>query len=164
MKPKETLTKIKKYPKRFISKRAVRFSYLIGKPLTKPNVICLIITEKCNYKCLHCDIWKTKKTKKELTFNQWKDVITKLHDWLGPFNVSVSGGEPLLKNYTLPIIKLLKRKNCYVKLNTNGELLSKETSKKLISYCVDEIIISFYSVVEPEYNQIRNVKNKLLTN
>jgi hypothetical protein len=41
-----------------------------------PTSIVLLLTELCNARCLHCDIWKNRGKEDSPDFEQWKQVMT----------------------------------------------------------------------------------------
>ncbi len=133
-------------------------SYLLNYPISPPNNFHFLITKKCNLKCLNCDIWKNKNYY-ELTLSEWKKIIDSIYSWTGSFNANISGGEPLIRKDMLKIISYLKSHNCYVKINTNGVLLDKKISKKLLKENLDEISISLYSLNKRTYEKIRGVNS-----
>ncbi len=69
--------------------------------IEKPQQITFDITDRCQLQCVTCSKWKTVAAdviNKELTTEEWKDVIKKLRDWLGEgFWFCFSGGEPFLR-------------------------------------------------------------------
>jgi MoaA/NifB/PqqE/SkfB family radical SAM enzyme len=62
----------------------------------RPTSIALLLTEHCNARCVHCDIWKSRGKEDRPTLAQWKAVLDDLRRWLGPVHVVITGGEALL--------------------------------------------------------------------
>jgi MoaA/NifB/PqqE/SkfB family radical SAM enzyme len=62
----------------------------------RPTSIALLLTERCNARCVHCDIWKNRGQEDRPTLAQWKTVLGDLRRWLGPVPVVITGGEALL--------------------------------------------------------------------
>jgi MoaA/NifB/PqqE/SkfB family radical SAM enzyme len=62
----------------------------------RPVSIALLLTERCNARCVHCDIWKNRGKEDRPTLEQWKTVLHDLRCWLGPVHVVLTGGEALL--------------------------------------------------------------------
>ncbi|HEY5444024.1 MAG TPA: hypothetical protein VIJ87_06045, partial [Pyrinomonadaceae bacterium] len=58
----------------------------------RPTSIAISMTERCNARCIHCDIWKNRGPEKGLTREQWKTMLCELRSWLGPVQVTFSGG------------------------------------------------------------------------
>src|SRR6185369_7668973 len=70
----------------------------------RPVSIIILLTENCNAKCVHCDIWKNR-YKEDTTKEQWQTVFTDLRRWLGRVHVVISGGEALIKPFTTDLVK-----------------------------------------------------------
>src|SRR5262245_44575050 len=48
----------------------------------RPTSIIFLLTELCNAKCIHCDIWKNRGKEDSPTVDQWKTLLTDLRRWL----------------------------------------------------------------------------------
>lgn len=86
----------------------------------RPILIGWAVTSRCNSRCLYCDCWKMKN--EDLT----SVVMTKMIDQFGVLKtkfISITGGEPLLREDIGYLINYCKNKGIYTKLNTNGILL-----------------------------------------
>ena len=70
----------------------------------RPTSIILLMTERCNSRCTHCDIWKDRGKEDAPTIEEWKTVLDDLRHWLGPAQVTLSGGEALLRRDTTEIL------------------------------------------------------------
>src|SRR5215831_11994431 len=75
----------------------------------RPTSTVFLLTELCNARCVHCDIWKNRGKEDSPTTEQWKQVITDLRWWLGPVHVTLSGGEALLKPFAMELIDHARR-------------------------------------------------------
>ncbi len=70
----------------------------------RPASIVFLLTELCNARCVHCDIWKNRGKEDAPTLEQYKTVLEDLRRWLGPVLIVFSGGEALLKSYAAEVI------------------------------------------------------------
>src|SRR5947199_10768334 len=70
----------------------------------RPTSIIFLLTELCNARCVHCDIWKNKGKEDSPSPEQWKTVLSDLRAWLGPVYTALSGGEALLKPFTIDLL------------------------------------------------------------
>jgi MoaA/NifB/PqqE/SkfB family radical SAM enzyme len=70
----------------------------------RPANIGVMMTNLCNARCVHCDIWKNKGREETPTVEQWQTVLSDLRSWLGPVHVFLSGGEALLRPATLDLL------------------------------------------------------------
>jgi len=61
------------------------------------------MTERCNARCVHCDIWKNKGKESNPSAEQWRTLLSEVRTWLGPITVILTGGEALLKPYTIEL-------------------------------------------------------------
>jgi MoaA/NifB/PqqE/SkfB family radical SAM enzyme len=86
----------------------------------KPTSIVLLLTELCNARCLHCDIWKNRGKEESPDFEQWKQVMTDLRRWLGPVQVTISGGEALLKPFTIDLVAHASSIGLFLEILTHG--------------------------------------------
>lgn len=86
----------------------------------RPPSIIFLLTERCNAHCLHCDIWKNRGKEDSPTEEQWATVLTDLRRWLGPVQVAFSGGEALLKPYTIDLVKHARAEGLFLEILTHG--------------------------------------------
>jgi len=70
----------------------------------RPTSIAILLTELCNARCVHCDIWRNRGREDSPTFDQWKKVLSDLRRWLGPVQVTLTGGEALLKPFAVDLV------------------------------------------------------------
>ena len=83
------------------------------------------ITGKCNYRCKHCFQSAPEGVLGEPTKEQCFDIIRQL-DECGIRRVSITGGEPLIRNDLFEIIDELKRRNLMLTaLYSNGKLINQ---------------------------------------
>lgn len=87
--------------------------------LCRPVSIILLVTENCSAKCLHCDIWKNR-IREETTLEEWKTLLTDLRRWLGPVHVLISGGEALMKGYTIDLVAHARQIGLFLEILTHG--------------------------------------------
>jgi len=70
----------------------------------RPVSIGFMLTNLCNAKCVHCDIWKNRGKEDTPSLEEWKRVISDLRAWLGPVSIFFSGGEALLRPYATDLV------------------------------------------------------------
>lgn len=86
------------------------------------------ITDRCNLRCLHC-YQENYSFEGELDLKRLKiisdNIILAMKKWGKKLNIAITGGEPLIKNETLSIMKYLNEFNEVSETNliTNGTLL-----------------------------------------
>ena len=86
----------------------------------RPTDIGFMMTNLCNAKCVHCDIWKNKGKDDTPTPEQYKTVLTDLRSWLGRVPVFFSGGEALLRPYTPDLLAHASRVGLWGEILTHG--------------------------------------------
>lgn len=145
---KKTINKLKKIKltlkiiiKTYFQKFLISISKYSNKPLNKPTSIMINVTQNCFLHCRQCDLWKTK-PEKQMTFDQAKIIINKLHNWLGNFYLFFTGGEPFINKDLPKIIKYAQDIGIVCHVNTNAFLIDKNLSKKIIDSRLDSISIS----------------------
>ncbi|MCR4662348.1 MAG: radical SAM protein, partial [Endomicrobiaceae bacterium] len=108
-----------------------------------PMFCRLELTSKCNFRCEFCHIHRKNNIKSDMTTDQ---VITVI-DALAKAGVSflyVTGGEPLIREDVIEILKYAKKKNMYILLGTNGSFLLKKFDK--IYKYIDNIHLSVQTI------------------
>ncbi len=137
--------KLKNLWQKLINNLLSRFSYCLGKGWSRPKYVGLILTQRCNFRCLHCQT-QERATERELSYSEWKKVIDQIANFSPGAVVDLTGGEPLLHKDVFKIIQYLKRKDLFVTMHTNGFFIDKDRARKLIQLGLDEIVVSFYSL------------------
>jgi len=126
-----------------------------------PYHVFLESTNVCNLRCKICTRNLSPLKLGSMDFELFKKIVNEagLH---GPRNFSLHlFGEPLLApNITqmLEYIKQKKPKNT-VLLTTNGVLLNKEISQKIINSGVDKAIVSIHGANEQQYRAVTGTDN-----
>lgn len=85
-----------------------------------PTSIALLMTERCNARCIHCDIWKNRGQEDRPSSFQWQTLLKDLRSWLGPVHVVFSGGEALLNPATVDLTRYASSIGLFVELLTHG--------------------------------------------
>ena len=86
----------------------------------RPTDINILLTNLCNAKCVHCDIWKNKGKDDTPSVEQYKEMLSQLRRWLGPVHVVFTGGEALLRPYTPEIVGHASTIGLYAEMLTHG--------------------------------------------
>ena len=136
---------------RLLQKLSQRTSVPFGKPLAP----ILVLTNRCNARCVHCLSWKLKSQENEMTTLEWKSTLDELRKWLGPVSISITGGEILLKKDAIEIVEYAAMLGFRVSLLTNGFLMTHEKAKRLIQSGVKRITISLDSSKPEIHDKVR---------
>ncbi len=109
--------------------------------------INFLVTNRCNLHCKMCDYRIISCFEKDLVFSDIKKVI----DWAYENKVKkleISGGEPMVRKDIYQIIHYAAVYDIYTIMMTNGVLIEKEQSEKLICAGLNEVVISLEGTQE----------------
>ena len=125
-----------------------------AKPL---DVICEV-TYVCNLECPTCFRWTSKPDEHELTAEQWKGVLAKLKAWLGPFNLTFTGGEPFLRSDLLDIFRFAADNGIVTGVVSNGSLIDRTLARRIVASGLDGLTLSLNSLDAEVHNKTRGTK------
>jgi len=86
----------------------------------RPTDIGFMMTNLCNARCVHCDIWKNKGKDDTPTPEQYRAVLAEIRSWLGPVYVFFSGGEALLRPDTAGLLGYASSIGLFAEILTHG--------------------------------------------
>jgi MoaA/NifB/PqqE/SkfB family radical SAM enzyme len=129
-------------------------TYVPAKPL---DVICEV-TYVCNLECPTCFRWTSKPDEHELTAEQWKSVLAKLKGWLGPFNLTFTGGEPFLRPDLLEIFRFAADNGIVTGVVSNGSLIDQALARRIVASGLDGLTLSLNSLDPDVHNKTRGTK------
>lgn len=124
-----------------IYNRMAFFSTLLGKRITGggcPFIVTLATTFRCNLNCGYCYGTYYKRNDKEFTNQELLGLIDGLAK-LGTRWITLSGGEPLIRDDIGEIIKRIKERGMDCGMNTNGTLIPRRLKELK---CIDRITVS----------------------
>jgi radical SAM protein with 4Fe4S-binding SPASM domain len=116
--------------------------------MPKRTVLMYEVSGDCNCRCVFCyNAWKIGGDRRtaELGTGRALALLEKAIDETGCESITLSGGEPLLRNDIFEIISCIKKRNVSVSLVSNGALLTDETIDRCISSGVDRFQITLLS-------------------
>lgn len=143
----------------FTSYRLQPFAARYGKNLVKPASFCIKLTERCNSKCVHCDIWIHNKSEGEATTEDWIRTLDHIRSWAGPVNVVFTGGEVFLRKDTLNILRHAGSIGLVYEVLTNGLLTNRERCEQLVLAGPDQVTISLDGVTPETHFAVRRIPN-----
>ncbi len=106
-------------------------------PLSAPVNITWEITHRCNLKCIHCLSGSSNESPGELNLTECKNIVDQLVA-LGVFEINFGGGEPLLQDYFLPLLRYIHEKGIVTCISTNGTVLNDEA----VTYFTDNPLVN----------------------
>ncbi|MHC4618289.1 MAG: radical SAM protein [Planctomycetota bacterium] len=110
--------------------------------LSKPTVVNILATFRCNLKCRHCDIPLHSDPSKELSSEQWEKVLRQLRKWLGTAVMVWAGGEPFMRKDILRLIKYGAQLGMLNNVVSNGQLIDKALAQRIVNAGTFGVIVS----------------------
>ncbi len=124
----------------------------------RPASITLLLTERCNARCVHCDIWKNRGREHTPTVEEWTTVISDLRRWLGRVQLTFTGGEALMQPFAIDLIKHAVETGLVVEVLTNGYWNNQEKIERLAAANPWRITVSLDGI-GPTHSVIRGRDN-----
>jgi mycofactocin radical SAM maturase len=92
-------------------------------PLSAPVNVTWEITHRCNLRCVHCLSASRDEAPGELSFDECRAAVDQLAA-LNVFEINFGGGEPLLKDHFLRLLRYIHEKGIVTCISTNGTVLT----------------------------------------
>ena len=140
-----------------INHMAQGLSYRYDVACCKPSKIIFCLTLRCNLKCRMCGIWKSPKTK-ELSLEEWKEIILKLKEWLGPFRAQLAGGEIFIRDDIFDLVRFASKNDVLAGVVSNGTMLEGGKAEKLIDAGLGYFDVSLDGINPETHDYIRGCK------
>lgn len=121
-----------------------------------PIVGGLELTFACNMRCVHCYA-ESGRNYKQLSFESIKNIIDQLAEE-GTFLLSLTGGEPLIRDDFAQIYKYVRKKGIMVEVLTNATLINDQHVELFHEYPPIKLDISMYGYREETYEKTTRVK------
>ena len=122
--------------------------------------LCLELTERCNNDCVHCYINQPDETSvrdRELPTEGVQRVLREAAE-LGCLDVTMTGGEPLLRDDFAAIYECARRLGMRVRLLTNATLLTTETVELLVRVSpLQKVEVTLYGMEQGSYEAVSRV-------
>lgn len=114
------------------------------------------VTPRCNLACTYCyNVWKKngEPSPRELTLNEIENLADSIQA-AHPVSVTLTGGEPLLRDDLCAIVRLFQKRGILVGIATNGMLLDRNTAGSLKEAGAGWFEVSVTSVSEDGYSDL----------
>lgn len=135
---------------------AQQLSYRVDRRLNKPSQVSLLITDICAARCTMCEMWKLQEHN-ELSIDEWKRVLDELRDWLGPFFLVISGGEPFQKRSFFDFLAHCRAIGIKTKVSSNGMFLTPKACDRILEVGPDFLSLSIDHHRAEVHDRIRGV-------
>ena len=137
---------------------SVHASFKRKKVMNSPIFGGLVITYRCNETCPMCNVYKLGDKVREMKTDEWLDIVDQFAE-LKVTGISITGGEPLVYEGILDIIRHIKSHKIPVSMSTNGLLLRRKgLADKLLDTGIDSIAISIDGASPAEHDESRGIK------
>lgn len=91
------------------------------------------LTDHCNLRCRHC--YRDGTPKQSLDYGSLSEILDRFQRWLASVGrsgrIQFAGGEPLLSEHLLPLVREATRRRLPTRVLSNGTLLSPELARAL---------------------------------
>lgn len=116
--------------------------------------LCIYLTNRCNLRCKHCYMYSGEWKIDELPLGVWKNIVEDFKDNHGKI-ITFTGGELLLFDQWLELIKYCKQLGLKVVLLSNGLLWTENIIREAHQF-IDQIQISVDGYDDASYFNVRN--------
>src|SRR5262249_39405452 len=116
-----------------------------GLPISKPNMIYVMINDLCNLRCLYCDIWKNR-GEGDLSTQEWIRIFDELLTWTRHPKLNISGGEPFVRKDIFEILRFTVEKGAVVGVVSNGWAIRPSRAREVVELGLSNINISIDSL------------------
>mgnify|MGYP003973602629 CR=1 FL=1 len=123
-----------------------------------PELVEIILNNKCNFRCKMCNIWKNKHDFK-LSIEKLKDLIDHISLLGNNLTIQFLGGETLLYEDLVEAINYTSSKNIRTVITTNSSLLTKNKIIELGNAGLCSINLSLDSIDSSIHDFLRGTKN-----
>ncbi len=134
------------------SRKNISASELHHPPVAGPYMAELDVTYRCNCRCRMCLRWQDPPAD-GLTLEDYRHLAAACHD-LGVYQVSIAGGEPLLRKDVFLIIQSFTRYGMSVNLCTNG-ILMDQYAEQLRRSRLSSVTVSLDGATAATHEKIR---------
>ena len=147
------------YPSRAFDRLAEEFLLLGDASRRRLYSVTLAATNRCTYHCWHC--YNAGRSQVDLTFPVMQRLATQLLD-LGAVTITLTGGEPLLRDDLERIVGLFDDR-CCLSLGTTGAGLTAERAARLRDAGLFAVGVSLDSIDEQVHDRLRGQEGAFRT-
>ncbi|MDD4940218.1 MAG: radical SAM protein [Candidatus Omnitrophica bacterium] len=125
----------------------------------KPDFCVIEVSHKCMLQCKMCNYWKAQDEPAEITNKELFKFVASLKEFVDmPFEMNISGGEPLLKEGILDLIEFIASRDFRFSLVTNAYMINKAVAKRIADSGLSFLAISLDSIEETTQDFLRGRK------
>ena len=101
--------------------------------ITRPVVVYGMVNEWCNYKCRYCEYWRLPNYREEMTIEEWQNALASLQEFIGPYHIEFSGGEPYIKKGFLDLLRFCCDRGINWGVTTNGSAFTEKIVRDTVA-------------------------------
>lgn len=134
---------------------AVPTSWYVRRPLASPIFGGLVVTYRCNESCPMCNVRRKADAAREMDTPAMLDLADQMAE-LGVSGVSITGGEPLVREDVVEVVARLKQRGVPVSMSTNGlKLTDMNLARRLVDSGIDAVAVSLDGADAAEHDASR---------
>ncbi|MCL5037689.1 MAG: radical SAM protein [Chloroflexi bacterium] len=126
--------------------------------LSAPVKVYLSLTRECNLACAYCYNASGVPLPDELKTREVKDLIDQMAD-MGVFELSLGGGEPLLRKDFFEIVSHANKAGIQVEVSTNATVINSALAESIKDVDIRCLKISVPAASEKTYDAVRGVRS-----
>lgn len=127
------------------------------KNFKSPKSVAMEITHRCNLRCKFCYMAGLRKPEPDMPIKKLFNIINQLEE-TGCLDLTLLGGEPLIRDDFVELYKYIKKKGLLVVILTNGTLITSEIANCFKGYPPTHLRISIYAGSNEGYEKISGSK------
>ena len=147
------------YPSRAFDRMVEQFNQIGDSGTRRLFSVTLAVTNRCTYNCWHC--YNAGRSNRDMQLETIKRVASELQN-LGAVVVTLSGGEPLLRQDLEEIVRLFDDGSS-LSLNTTGAGLTADRAQALHDAGLFAVGVSIDSQVAEDHDRMRGRKGAFMT-
>jgi len=126
-----------------------------------PAFCCFGIVDECMFRCKMCEKWKediSVKSREALPFDTWKDAIFSLKKIVpdpSSFVINFGGGEALLRDDLLELVRVANGEGFITNIASNGWLIDEACAERIAHSGLRSINLSLDSVSAAVHDELR---------
>jgi radical SAM protein with 4Fe4S-binding SPASM domain len=128
-----------------------------GRDITRPYAIRGLLTRRCNYRCEYCGDWRQEKDPEEMDLAQWQSALLSLKDFIGPYLIQFSGGEPFVFRGFCELMEFCRDNDILAGVVTNGSRLDEDIVRRVVAADPANMDISVDGLGAHSHDKVRGV-------
>lgn len=147
------------YPSRAFENLVKHFNQIAQQSTRRLFSVTLAVTNRCDYNCWHC--YNAGRSQQDIPLSTLKEVVSQIQD-LGAVKVTLSGGEPLLREDLEEIVGSFNDSTALT-LNTSGAGFTQERARALLDSGLFACGVSIDSMSPDKHDRLRGKEGAFLT-